>query len=318
MSVHTVEDGIEAYRAMAVSRAIEQECVKLSGLWYPSIGEEAAIIGTFSSAAPGDVLYPHYRGSLVVQWMRGRPLEDIFRVMLHRDGAATKGRHAAPFDGHAAGQVMPFASIMLGPNIAMAAGAAWALTQRGQEEIAICAFGDGTAGTGDFHETLNMAAGLALPVVFVCQNNQFSISTPASAALSGTSVADWAAGYGIPSVKVDGNDLVSVADAVGQAVDHTRSERSPSFVELSTYRRTGHFAADPARYRERSDLERAEAADPIVRFAEHLTAKHGVDADRIAGIDRGAAELVAEALDTAKRDRELTAADLDLTGVYDR
>jgi acetoin:2,6-dichlorophenolindophenol oxidoreductase subunit alpha len=259
MTVLTADEGLDLYYIMAVSRSLEEECVRLSGLWYPSIGEEASIIGTFWGADPDDVLYPHYRGSLVVQWMRGRPLDDIFRVMLHRAGAATKGRHAVPFDGHAAGLVMPFASIMLGPNIAMAAGTALALKYRETRSIAICSFGDGTAGTGDFHETLNMAEGLKLPMVFVCQNNQFSISTPANSSLAGDAVSGWAAGYGIPSNKVDGNDLIAVLNAIDSAVEQTRNEQRPTFVELSTYRRTGHFAADPARYRDQEQLHRAEA-----------------------------------------------------------
>lgn len=309
------DDARNLYFTMSVARAIELKCAELSGLWYPAIGEEAAIVGTYCNAEPDDVLYPHYRGSLVVQWMRGRALEDVFRVMLHRHGAASRGRHAPPFDGHPAGRVMPFASVMLGPNIAMAAGTGLALKHLGSRAISICAFGDGTSGTGDFHETLNMAAVLRLPAVFVCQNNQFSISTHAGKALAAP-IHEWARGYGMPSSLVDGNDLLAVMEAVGAAVAHTRESRGPSFVELSTYRRTGHFAADPARYREPGELLRAEAADPITRFAEYLTQRLGFEAQVLDSAARKAQQHVADAVAVALGDRELTAEDLDLTGVF--
>lgn len=317
MTVVRRDEALKLYHTMWISRAIELKCAELSGLWYPAIGEEAAIVGTYWCAEPGDVLYPHYRGSLVVQWMRGRPLEDIFRVMLHRHGAASRGRHAPPFDGHPAGLVMPFASIMLGPNIAMAAGTGLALKHLGSSAISICAFGDGTSGTGDFHETLNMAAVLRLPTVFVCQNNQFSISTHAAKALAAP-IHDWASGYGIPSALVDGNDVLAVIEAVRAAVAHTRESGGPSFVELSTYRRTGHFAADPARYRDPEELHRAEAADPIAGLAEFLTQRLEFDSEALDTVAREAHEHVANALEAALGDRELTADDLSLTGVYAR
>lgn len=316
MTVVQPDDARHLYYVMSIARAIEQKCVELSGLWYPAIGEEAAIVGTHWCADPHDVLYPHYRGSLVVQWMRGRTLEDIFRVMLHRHGAASRGRHAPPFDGHPRGLVMPFASVMLGPNIAMAAGSGLALKHLGSDAISICAFGDGTSGTGDFHETLNMAAVLRLPTVFVCQNNQFSISTPAASALATSSIRDWASGYGIPSTLVDGNDLLAVIGAVRAAVAHTRQSKSPSFVELSTYRRTGHFAADPARYRDPEELHRAEVTDPITRLSAHMMQQLGFEPQTLDAVAREAQTHVANAFDTALCDRELTADDLDLTGTY--
>jgi TPP-dependent pyruvate/acetoin dehydrogenase alpha subunit len=317
MTVVQRDDARNLYYNLLVARAIELKCAELSGLWYPAIGEEAAIVGTYWCSEPEDVLYPHYRGSLVVQWMRGRTLEDVFRVMLHRHGAASRGRHAPPFDGHPNGLVMPFASIMLGPNMAMAAGSGLALKHRGSRAISICAFGDGTSGTGDFHETLNMAAVLRLPTLFVCQNNQFSISTHATKALAAP-IHDWARGYGIPSSLVDGNDVLAVVEAVRAAAAHTRESGGPSFVELSTYRRTGHFVADPARYRDSEELRRAEKADPITRFSEYLVERLGFEPEALDSAARQAHEHVANAVEVALGDRELTAGDLDLTGVYAR
>lgn len=311
------DDALDLYYKMSISRALEQKCVDLSGLWYPSIGEEAAIVGTFWSAEDDDVLYPHYRGSMVVQWMRGRPLEDIFRAMLHREGSASKGRHAPPFDGFPAGGVMPFATIMLGPNLAMAAGTALALQHRQSSAIAVCAFGDGTSGTGDFHETLNLAAVLKLPTVFVCQNNQFSISTSAGSALAAP-VHHWAAGYGMPSVQVDGNEVRAVTEAIGESIAYTRESRQPSFVELTTYRRTGHFAADPARYRDKGELRRAEQADPLERLGTYITSGLAVDHDDLRVVGDRAADEIAAAFERASAGRALTSEDLDLTGVYAR
>lgn len=318
MSVMHRADALDLFLKMSVARAIEERCAELSGLWYPAIGEEAAVVGAHWCAEHDDVLYPHYRGSLAVQWMRGRSLEDIFLAMLNRDGVASRGRHAPPFDGFIGGRVMPYASIMLGPNIAMAAGVSLALKYRGGRAIAIAGFGDGTSGTGDFHETLNMAEVLGLPTVFVCQNNQFSISTSARDALAGTSICDWASRYGMPADSVDGNDVVAVVTAVRKAIDYTRAEQRPSFVELRTYRRTGHFVADPALYRDQQEVRDAEAADPIMRLARHLGTDHAVPTDDINRIAARARADVAAAADYAAGQAELTEKDLDLTGVYAR
>jgi TPP-dependent pyruvate/acetoin dehydrogenase alpha subunit len=204
---------------------------------------------------------------------------------------------------------MPYVTMVLGPNLGVAAGCALAFRSRGEQRVAVATLGDGTAGTGDFHESLNLAASLSLPVVFVCQNNQFSISTPARAALAGGSVAGWAERYGMPAEAIDGNDVEAVRAAVGGAVERARAGGGPAFVEALTYRRTGHFGADPAAYRDAGELREWEARDPIARAEAAL----GVPLEEV--WERARAE-VAEAAREAGEQPPLTVADLGLEDVY--
>ena len=165
---------------------------------------------------------------------------------------------------------MPFITNVLGPNIAVATGMALAFKTRSEARVAVATFGDGTAGTGEFHESLNMGAALGVPVVYVCQNNGYSISTDTGRTLAGQSVADWAARYGMPTALVDGNDVLAVAEAVGSFVERARAGGGPAFVEAKTLRRGGHFGADPGFYMPEGHASEAEEADPIRRLQRVL------------------------------------------------
>jgi acetoin:2,6-dichlorophenolindophenol oxidoreductase subunit alpha len=303
------EQLVAAHRAMLLSRSIERWCIEQSPHWYAGIGEEAVVVGAFSALAAEDFAAPHYRGALVIPWLRGRPLEDVLGCVAQHRGSPTRGRLYGAFVGALELGVMPYVTMVLGPNLAVAAGAALAFRQRGEARVALATLGDGTAGTGDFHESLNLAASLALPCVFVCQNNQFSISTSTRATLAGESIADWAARYGMPSRQIDGNDVQAVHAAVGEAVAAARGGEGPSFVEALTYRQTGHFGGDPAAYRAREQHAAWVARDPIARAAAALRAQ-GVEQ---AQLDRVAEEVAAEmrrAAELVARGEPLTAADL--------
>jgi TPP-dependent pyruvate/acetoin dehydrogenase alpha subunit len=299
------------HRAMVLSRTIELFAIDLSPHWYPGVGEEAVVVGTFSGLREGDMAVPHYRGALIVPWLRGRALRDVLGCLIQRQGSPTGGRLYGSFVGALEHGVMPYVTMVLGPNLGVATGCALAFRSRGEERVAVATLGDGTAGTGDFHESLNLAASLALPVVFVCQNNQFSISTPAAAALAGASVAEWAARYGMPAERVDGNDVEAVRAAVDAAVGRARAGGGPAFVEALTYRRTGHFGADPAAYRDADELREWEERDPIARLERRL----GVAADPV--WERCRAEVAAAARAAEERP-PLTAADLGIEEVYER
>lgn len=302
------------HRAMVLSRTIELFAIELSPHWYPGVGEEAVVVGTFTALHEDDMAVPHYRGGLIVPWLRGRPLRDVLACLVQRQGSPTGGRLYGSFTGALEHGVMPYVTMVLGPNLGVAAGCALAFRCRGEERVAVATLGDGTAGTGDFHESLNLAGALSLPVVFVCQNNQFSISTPARAALAGGSVAGWAERYGMPVETVDGNDVSVVRAAVDAAVARARSGGGPAFVEAVTYRRTGHFGADPAAYRDADELREWEARDPIARVEDALRSR-GVD---VAAVWEGARAEVAQAEREAAARPPLTAADLGLEEVYER
>lgn len=294
MDVYSSNELLPSYRAMLLSREIELYCTRLTPHWYPSIGEEATIVGAFSQLEPGDVAAPHYRGGLIVPWLRGRPLADVLACVHPSRESPTRGRLYGPFCGDIERRVIPYVTMVLGPTIAIAVGAALTFRLRGERNVAVTSFGDGTAGTGDFHEALNLAAGRALPVVFVAQNNQFSISTKASSALACKSIAEWAKSYRMPATRVDGNDVTAVAGAVEAAIARARSGGGPSFIEATTYRLTGHFIADPAPYMDPSELEAQRLRDPLLIVEQRLRAG-GVTGDVFERERESAKNAVAEA-----------------------
>jgi TPP-dependent pyruvate/acetoin dehydrogenase alpha subunit len=302
---------------MVLSRTIELFCTEQSGHWYPAIGEEAAVVGTFAGLRADDAAAPHYRGALIVPWLRGAPLRSVLGTIVQRPSSPTRGRLYGGFAGDIARGVVPYVTMVLGPNLAVAAGLALAKKTRGSDAVAVASFGDGTAGTGDFHETLNLASVLRLPVVFVCQNNQLSISTPASEGLACDSVSEWAARYRMPAATVDGNDVVAVYRAVGVAVDRARAGHGPSFVEALTYRRTGHFWADPAGYRPAEEVEAWTQRDPITALETRLLASGAAGREELDTVWTRANADVAEAAAALAEEPPLSADDLGLEEVYE-
>jgi TPP-dependent pyruvate/acetoin dehydrogenase alpha subunit len=300
-----------AFKAMSVARCIELFCCEKSPHWYAGIGEEAVPVGTFGALGPDDFAAPHYRAALIVPWLRGRRLRDVLGCVIQRRSSPTGGRLYGGFAGALEFGVLPYVTMVLGPNLGVAAGVALAFQTRGEPRVAVATLGDGTAGTGDFHEALNLAASLALPCVFVCQNNQFSISTSTRKTLAGKSIADWASRYGIDASQVDGNDVEAVRDAVLSAVSHARDGHGPAFVEALTYRRTGHFAGDPAKYRSPEEADEWLRRDPIERARSALKAR-GIPESHLDSITRESEAAVADAAIELAGEPELTAADLGI------
>jgi TPP-dependent pyruvate/acetoin dehydrogenase alpha subunit len=300
-----------AFEAMVVAREIETFCCAKSPHWYAGIGEEAVPIGTFGALAPDDFVAPHYRAALIVPWLRGRPLREVLGCVVQRRSSPTLGRLYGGFAGGIELGVLPYVTMVLGPNLGVAAGAALAFRTRGESRVAVATLGDGTTGTGDFHESLNLAATLSLPCVFVCQNNQFSISTPTCKTVAGGSIAGWAGRYGIEAKQVDGNDIEAVREAVGSIVDRARAGGGPGFVEALTYRRTGHFVADPAAYRSDEESQAWRARDPIERARTTLLSR-GIDEASLDAVVGEAQASVAEAAAALNAQPELTAEDLGL------
>jgi TPP-dependent pyruvate/acetoin dehydrogenase alpha subunit len=173
---------------------------------------------------------------------------------------------------------------IVGGGIPIAAGAALSAQTRGTDQVAIGFLGDGASNTTRFHEGVNLAACWKLPVVYVIENNGYAESTQITSTCRLTNVADRAIGYGIPGVTVDGNDVLAVYEAVGEAVARARRGEGPSIVECKTYRHHGHFEGDPLNYRTDKEVDEWKAKDPIVKFREKL-AEMGVlskaDADKI-------------------------------------
>jgi TPP-dependent pyruvate/acetoin dehydrogenase alpha subunit len=250
-------------RQLVMGRCIEELLAAQSPHWYPAIGEEATLVGTFAGLEPSDFVAPHYRGRLVVMWLRGIPLADIFAGIRGTTTGSDRGRLSGLHRGSRQARILPLVTNVLGPNVPTAAGLALSCKLQSASQVVVVTFGDGTAGLGDLHETLNLAVALRLPLVLVCQNNQYSISTRTVSMRGPRSLARWAGAYELPAEQVDGNDVESVARAVGEAVERARSGGGPSFIDSLTYRVAGHFVADRGVYRSTEEVDEWVAKDPV-------------------------------------------------------
>jgi TPP-dependent pyruvate/acetoin dehydrogenase alpha subunit len=255
-------------RALALYRAGE-----MRGTTHPYIGMEAVGVGVMLALRPDDYVTSTHRGHGHTIAKGG----DVRRMMAELLGRATgysggKGgsMHIADMDKHMLG-----ANGIVGGGMGLATGAALTAKLRQNDSVAICFFGDGALEQGILHETTNLAAIWKLPVVFVCENNQYAMSARSDWSVAGGNPASRAAGYGIPGVTVDGMDLFAVNAQAAEFVERARRGDGPAYLVCNTYRFHGHHAGDPLNYREKDEVERWRQLDPIERV-------------KLAALDRGA------------------------------
>ncbi|MBO9625828.1 MAG: pyruvate dehydrogenase (acetyl-transferring) E1 component subunit alpha [Microbacterium sp.] len=279
-------------RDMIVLRRIDAEGVALQrqgqlGLWAPCQGQEATQIGTARALAPADYVFPSYRETGVV-YARGAQPGDYVRMWRGEEGSA--------YDPSAL-RVAPF-QIIIGAQTLHAVGYALGILHDGADEVAVAYFGDGATSQGDVNEAMIFAASYQAPVVFVCQNNHWAISEPVSVQ-SQFPIAGRAPGFGIPSMRVDGNDVLACLAAMRWALDHARSGKGPAYIEAVTYRMGPHTTADdPTRYRPEGELEAWRRRDPITRLDAYLRAAGELTDEHLAEI-QAAADLAAKEMRAA-------------------
>ena len=266
---HLRAHGRELLRLMALSRVLEQTCCELNPRWFPAEGEEAAIVGAFYGLRRDDFIAAHYRGPFIAYYMRGAELPRLIGQTLAKANGYARGR-ALGFTGPFELGCLPWVAGDLGTSLGVATGVATGFQYEGGDRVVVCSFGDGTSNRGDFHEALNLAAVWKLPIVYVCQNNQYSISLHLSQVLASQTIAARGAGYGRPGCAVDGNDVLAVRSAVEDAVDRARAGLGPSLIEAQSYRLAGHWASDPGGYRRDEDVAAWREKDPIARLEQQL------------------------------------------------
>jgi pyruvate dehydrogenase E1 component alpha subunit len=252
---------------MALCRELDRALCAANPRWFPIEGEEATLVGSFIDLRPDDAAAPHYRDPFVVYLMRGAEMWRLACQVLGKADGYNKGR-SVPFNGPVELNLVPWVAGDLGTTLGTATGAALAFQQEGSDRVCVCTFGDGTANRGDAHEALNLAACWRLPIVYVCQNNGWAISQPASTYVAGT-IADRAIGYGIPGGSVDGNDIDLVRAVVSEAVARARAGDGPSLIEARTWRWRGHWAGDDQTYRTQA-AEPPNLEDPLDLYAYRL------------------------------------------------
>jgi pyruvate dehydrogenase E1 component alpha subunit len=262
------------YYHLRLTRALEERLSilyrqgKILGGVYLSTGQEAVSVGAASTLGPGDVIVPSHR-DLGAHLVRGIEPREIFAQYLGRVGGLSRGRDGNVHFGDVPRGDIPFLSPMA-DGIPVAAGVALAMKQEGMDRVAVTWFGEGAASRGDFHEGVNLAAVLCVPVVFVCNNNRYAYSTPVERQTRAPNIAVRAAGYGIPGVTVDGNDILAVYGAVRDAVARARRGEGPSLIECKTMRIRGHSEHDDASYVPKGMLDAWREKDPIKRYDARL------------------------------------------------
>jgi pyruvate dehydrogenase E1 component alpha subunit len=192
-------------------------------------------------------------------------------------------------------------SVPVGSQMLHAVGLAWGMRYRRKDDVAMTYFGDGATSEGDFHEACNFAAVYQVPVIFICQNNQWAISIPRKKQTRSETLAQKALAYGMPGIQVDGNDILAVYQATGEAVARARAGGGPTLIECVTYRMMMHTTADdPKRYRTDEEVESWRKRDPIARFEKYLTQKKLLDSDKNTAITKEVDTQIQAAVDRAE------------------
>jgi TPP-dependent pyruvate/acetoin dehydrogenase alpha subunit len=299
-----MSDLLEMYEQMAVIRRTEKAAYDLfmtglvKGTTHLAAGHEAVAVGAGAALRPDDYVFATYRGHHHAM-ARGATAEECLAELMSRATGICKAKggsmHLTKADH---GMLGSYA--IVGAHLPMAVGAAWSARLRDTGQVAVAFFGDGATNIGAFHEALNLAAVWKLPVIFICENNFYMEYTPIGAV---TATAHPAAGrapaYNIPAEIIDGNDVVTVREAVGRAVKRARAGDGPSVIEAETYRQYGHSRADPAKYRPAEELERWLKRDPIDLARARLETQ-GITPDKIKEVDERAQQHVDAAVEAAR------------------
>ena len=267
-------DVIRLYSEMLKLRLLDQRMLTLQrqgriGFYGTATGEEAAVIGSAFALKKDDWIFPALRqGGAAL--LRGYPLVEYISQCMGNVADKTKGRQ---MPSHYCSRPANFVSwsSCIGTQIPHAVGAAWAMKIQGHKNVAVGYMGDGATSQGDFHVAMNFAGVFKVPVVFFCQNNQWSISVNIKQQTASETIAMKAEAYGFSGVTVDGNDALIVYSAMHDAVEKARAGEGPQFVEAITYRMGAHSSSDdPRLYREDSEVEEWKRKDPVTRMLKYL------------------------------------------------
>lgn len=271
----TLEITREMLKRMALIRAFEEKAEELyalgrvHGTMHLSIGQEGTAVGASKAMHRGDYLLNHHRGhGHCLAWFDSDE-KAMMAEFMGKETGYCRGRGGSMHIANVAANNLGANGIVAG-GIPLAVGVGLSIKMCKTDQVCLVIFGDGAANEGAFHESLNMASIWKLPVVYLCENNQYAMSMPFTNAFNIEHISQRAAAYGIPGVTVDGNDVIAVYKAVKTAVARARAGEGPSLVESVTYRWRGHSKSDKQAYRTRTEVKEWQARDPIHRFAGAL------------------------------------------------
>src|SRR5438552_6466649 len=291
---------IKLYYEMLLIRRFEEKCAesyslgKIGGFCHLYIGQEAVGVGAISVLRPDDYVLTSYRehGQAIA---KGISPEAVMAELYGKAGGCSKGKGGSMhlfeanftfLGGHA----------IVGGQIPLATGVAFASKYKGTDQVTLCFFGEAAVNQGAFHESLNMAQLWKLPCIYICENNQYGMGTSRERAMSLQDIAQKACAYEIASEFVDGMDVLAVREATLRAVERARKDYLPTLLEFHTYRFMGHSMSDPGNYRTRAEIERHQERDPIKLLSDSLKEKHIIDDQTIEEIEKSVREEVERAV----------------------
>jgi len=303
------EEEMHAYREMLLIRRFEEKAGQLYGMGliggfcHLYIGQEAVVVGTLKVAKEGDQIITSYRdhGHMLAAGMSAR---GVMAELTGRQGGFSKGKGGSMhmfskeknfYGGHG----------IVGAQVPIGTGLAFANKYRGQDRVSLTFFGDGAANQGQVYESFNMASLWKLPIVYIIENNQYAMGTSVSRASAETDFSRRGLSFEIPGIVVDGMDVRAVASAAEEAISYARSGKGPIILDMQTYRYRGHSMSDPAKYRSKEEVQKVRTEqDPIDQVKKRLLEKAWASEDDLKDIDKQIRAIVSDAAEFAERDHE--------------
>jgi pyruvate dehydrogenase E1 component subunit alpha len=299
---------LDLFYQMVLIRRMEEEAAqlyqqgKIGGFLHLYIGQEAVSTGLISARKPQDHVITAYRDHGVAL-NTGITAKQVMAELLGKSSGISRGRggsmHMASTEknfwgGHA----------VVGAHLPIASGLALSDKYRGTDGVTICMFGDGATNIGFFHEAVNLSKVWELPVLWVCENNQYGMGTAVARASAVPEIRQKAEGYGIPNSRIDGMNVLTVRQAAQEAIEKVRQGNGPYFLEIVTYRFRGHSMGDPERYREPEEIKKWQENDPIGIFHRYLTENNIVSAEELDEVEHKVEEEIQEAIQFAENSPE--------------
>ena len=295
---------LRMYRKMFEIRTFEEKLYYLylnetmPGAMHQCTGQEAAEVGVCENLRKDDYVVSCHRGH-GHYIAKGGDINKLMAEMFAKDSGCCKGMggslHVADFNVGMLG-----ATGIVGAGIPIATGAGVSIQLKGSDQVVVSFFGDGASNQGTFHEGINMAAVWKLPVIFVCENNLYGVSTRITSVLPIKNVAERACAYGIPGITVDGNNVLEVYEASKKAIERARRGEGPTLLECKTYRHRGHSRFDPATYRSKEEEDEWRARDPIPKFKKYLLEENIASGKEIDDIEKQVETVIDNSVEFAR------------------
>jgi pyruvate dehydrogenase E1 component alpha subunit len=306
----------QLYRQMLLIRRVEEESArgyaegKIGGFLHLYIGQEAVGTGAIAALRPDDYVITTYRDHGIAL-AKGMPARALLAELFGKVTGCSRGlggsMHMFDKEHHMLGGYG-----IVGGHIPLATGVAFASKYRADGKVTLCFFGEGAVSIGGFHEGLSLAALWKLPIVFICENNEYSMGTPLSRTMAVEDVSLRAVGYGMDRDRFFADDVLEVERRIGDAVKRAREQSLPTLVEVRTYRYRGHSMSDPAKYRTQAELDEHKKRDPLHRARTALLAQ-GLEETRLDALEKSVEAEVADAVKFAHDSPEPTLAELEPT-----